>query len=149
VSDYLGRARVAGLGWPLPEGMDEERLDALLFPVREAVGSVTVPVLNMVYIRNEMKRQHVTLQLLWEEYRSHTPDGYSYSQYCQLYRNWLGKQAISLRQEHRAGEKLFIDEAYWGRSLKGQSRDKRSHRRDFPLLDSQTPLCAVLVPFRA
>jgi len=109
VSDYLGRARVAGLGWPLPEGMDEERLDALLFPIRDDVGTVPQPALNMVYIRNEMKRPHVTLQLLWEEYRGHTPDGYSYSQYCQLYRDWLGKQAISLRQEHRAGEKLFID----------------------------------------
>jgi transposase len=109
VSDYLGRARVAGLGWPLPEGMDEERLDALLFPFQDGVGTVPPAALDMVYIRHEMKRPHVTLQLLWEEYRGHTPDGYSYSQYCQLYRNWLGKQAISLRQEHRAGEKLFID----------------------------------------
>lgn len=109
VADYLGRARVAGVGWPLPEGMDEERLGSLLFPVRDDKVRQERPMLDMVYIHNEMKRPHVTLQLLWEEYRSHAGDGYGYSRYCQLYRNWLGKQTISLRQEHRAGEKLFID----------------------------------------
>jgi transposase len=107
VADYLGRARVAGLGWPLPEGMDEDRLEALLFPVQPA--GVKRPDLNMTYIHGEMKRPHVTLQLLWEEYRGREPDGYSYSQYCQKYRDWLGRQTISLRQEHRAGDKLFID----------------------------------------
>lgn len=107
VSDYLGRARAAGLGWPLPAGLDEDKLEQLLFPVREAISPR--PVLDLAYIRNEMRGRAVTLQLLWEEYRSHTPDGYSYSQFCQLYRDWLGKQAISLRQEHRAGEKLFVD----------------------------------------
>lgn len=109
VSDYLCRARVAGVGWPLPGGMNEEDLDRLLFPVREAVDSR--PELNMVHIRHEMRGKSVTLQLLWEDYRIGNPDGYSYSQYCQLYRDWLGKQAISLRQEHRAGEKLFVDYA--------------------------------------
>ena len=110
VSDYLGRAQAAGLTWPLPEGMDEERLDTLLFPVREAASPLRSPP-DMIYIRNELRNRHVTLQLLWEEYRGHTPEGYAYSQYCQLYRGWLGKQAISLRQEHRAGEKLFVDYA--------------------------------------
>ena len=107
VSDYLGRARVAGLEWPLPEELDEAQLDRLLFPERAA--GAPRPALDMAYIRNEMRGRGVTLQLLWEEYRSQTPDGYGYSQYCQLYRNWLGRQAISLRQEHRAGEKLFVD----------------------------------------
>jgi len=107
VSDYLGRARVAGLGWPLPEGLDEDGLERLLFPVRETDGAR--PELDMVYLRNEMRKKSMTLQLLWEEYRSHTLDGYSYSQFCQLYGDWLGRQAISLRQEHRAGEKLFVD----------------------------------------
>ena len=110
VSDYLVRARVAGLGWPLPEGLDEERLKARLFPVEEDPGAPR-PSLDMVYIHNELRSQHVTLQLLWEDYRGHTPEGYSYSQYCQLYRDWRGKQAVSLRQEHRAGEKLFVDYA--------------------------------------
>lgn len=110
VSDYLARARLAGLGWPLPDGMDEACLEGLLFPIPEEVVPQRTP-LEFLYIRNELRRKHVTLQLLWEEYRSHTPKGYGYSQYCQLYRDWLGKQAVSLRQEHRAGEKLFVDYA--------------------------------------
>jgi len=109
VADYLARAQAAGLDWPLPEGMDEEALERRLFP--EPRAGVPRPTLEMVYLRNEMRKPGVTLQLLWEEYRSHDPDGYGYSQFCQLYRNWLGKQAISLRQEHRAGEKLFVDYA--------------------------------------
>jgi len=111
VADYIERAAAAGIGCPLPDGMDEEKLGKLLFPVQASKTGSEYPVLDMIYIRNEMRRKHVTLQLLWEEYKAHTPEGYSYSQYCQLYRAWLGKQAISLRQEHRAGEKLFIDYA--------------------------------------
>lgn len=110
VADYLARARMAGLGWPLPEGLDDTRLEGLLFPAPDAVPPQRPP-LEFLYIRNELRRAHVTLQLLWEEYRGHTQNGYSYSQYCQLYRDWIGKQAISLRQEHRAGEKLFVDYA--------------------------------------
>lgn len=107
VADYLGRARAAGLSWPLPAEVDEDRLERLLFPERPK--DLTRPPLDMAYIRNELRGRSVTLQLLWEEYRAGVKDGYGYSQYCQLYRNWRGKQAISLRQEHRAGEKLFID----------------------------------------
>lgn len=111
VADYLRRAKASGLGWPLPEGMDEEKLEQALFPVQEGPTGPAQPPLDMGYIRNELQRKHVTLQLLWEEYRRRTPEGYSYSQYCQRYRQWMGKQALSLRQAHRAGEKLFVDYA--------------------------------------
>lgn len=110
VADYLARASRADLNWPLPEGMDEARLEGLLFPSPEKGVQQRTP-LEFLNIRNELRRKHVTLQLLWEEYREHSPKGYGYSQYCQLYRDWLGKQAVSLRQEHRAGEKLFVDYA--------------------------------------
>jgi len=112
VADYMGRARVAGLTWPLPEGMNEEKLEVLLFPVKEVGGNPERPPPDMAYIHDELKRpQHVTLQLLWEEYRGREPKGYSYSHYCQYYREWAGKLAVSLRQEHRAGDKLFVDYA--------------------------------------
>jgi len=55
--------------------------------------------------------KHVTLQLLWEEYREQHPDGYRYSRFCELYRRWLRRQEVALRHEHRAGEKLFVDYA--------------------------------------
>ena len=51
----------------------------------------------------------MTLQLLWEEYRETQPDGYRYSRFCELYQRWHRKQDVVLRQEHRAGEKMFVD----------------------------------------
>ena len=63
-------------------------------------------------IRRELQSgKHVTLQLLWAEYRERHPDGYRYSRFCELYKTWLGRQDFVLRQEHRPGEKLFVDYA--------------------------------------
>jgi transposase len=50
----------------------------------------------------------VTQQLVWEEYRHANPDGYRYSRFCELYQRWRRKQDLVLRQEHQAGEKLFV-----------------------------------------
>ncbi len=66
VADYLGRARAAGVSWPLPADLTEERLNALLFPVKESMERPSMP--PMGYLRDEMRRPSVTLQLLWEEY---------------------------------------------------------------------------------
>jgi transposase len=55
------------------------------------------------------RHKHVTLQLLWEEYRQTVPDGYRYSRFCELYRRWRKRQEVVMRQQHRAGEKLFVD----------------------------------------
>jgi len=63
-------------------------------------------------IHHELQtNKHVTLQLLWEEYREKNPDGYRYSRFCELYRGWLLAQECVLRHPHRAGEKLFVDYA--------------------------------------
>ena len=53
--------------------------------------------------------KYVTLQLLWEEYRQGSPDGYRYSRFCELYQRWRSKLDVVLRQEHKAGEKMFVD----------------------------------------
>jgi transposase len=53
--------------------------------------------------------KYVTLQLLWEEYRQANPDGYRYSRFCELYQRWRSKLDVVLRQEHKAGEKMFVD----------------------------------------
>ncbi|MCK4964079.1 MAG: IS21 family transposase, partial [Dehalococcoidia bacterium] len=68
------------------------------------------PPPDFAAIHTELKQhKHLTLQLLWEEYRAEHPDGYRYSRFCELYQRWLRKQEVVLRQEHRAGEKVFID----------------------------------------
>src|ERR1700730_2973836 len=112
VHRYLERASAAGLSWPLPEDCDDRRLNELLFPTAPDGGSPAVrgrPV-DFGEIRRQLQsNKYVTLQLLWEEYQQSQPEGYRYSHFCQLYRQWRRKQDVVLRQEHRAGEKMFVD----------------------------------------
>ena len=51
--------------------------------------------------------RHVTMQLLWEEYREANPDGYRYSRFCELYQRWRKKLDVVMRQEHKAGRESF------------------------------------------
>ena len=79
VSHYLGRARRAGLRWPLPEGLEDDRLEALLFPPMPDVPAEQRPMPDWAWVHRELRRPHVTLALLWEEYRAAAPDGFGYS----------------------------------------------------------------------
>ena len=111
VSDYLQRAEKAGLTWPLPADLDDTALEALLYPSKSNSDLLKHCMPSKQYLYNELKRKSVTLQLLWHEYKEANPDGYQYSYFCELYRGWVKKLDVSLRQEHRAGEKLFVDYA--------------------------------------
>jgi len=110
VRDYLLRAEAAGLRWPLPEGMDEESLERLLFPP-PAPSAVRRPLPEWPALHQELRRKGMTLGLLWQEYRELHPEGYGYSQFCELYRRWEGALEPVLRQHYMAGEKLFVDYA--------------------------------------
>ncbi len=108
VSDHLRRAKAAGLTWPLPDVLDDDDLEAMLFPKAPATGKVrAMPDWRKVHV--ELRRPHVTLMLLWIEYREAHPEGYAYSQFCELYRRWRRGVDLVMRQEHKAGEKLFVD----------------------------------------
>jgi transposase len=109
VSDYLSRARRAGLTWPLPDGLDDAQLETLLFPPLPNVPSDQRPVPDWSAVHRDLRRPNVTLALLWEEYRAATTDGFGYSWFCDLYRAWVGRLKPTLRQVHTAGEKLFVD----------------------------------------
>ena len=113
VNGVLKKAGQAGLGWPLPEGLDEGELHERLYggaagiqqrPRREALDFASVH-------KQLRQRKHLTLQLLWHEYREEEPGGYSYSQYCNLYRQWRTRQDLVMLQEHQPGENLFVDYA--------------------------------------
>ena len=110
VGEYVRRAKSAGIGYPLPAGMDEAALQTKLFPVRSAIKSAP-PDPDWAIIHQELARKHVTRELLWQEYKAQHPGGYRYSAFCQRYRAWAGKLAVSMRQTHRPGEKLFVDYA--------------------------------------
>src|SRR6202034_1930413 len=109
VSDYLSRARRAGLTWPLPDALGDAGLEALLFPPPPDVPADQRPVPDWAVVHRDLRRPNVTLALLWEEYRASTTDGFGYSWFCDLYRDWAGRLKPTLRQVHIAGERLFVD----------------------------------------
>jgi transposase len=110
VHRYLDRAARAGLGWPLPDELDDQALEQVLFP---PTPPATVPRTSpdFAWVHRELRRKGVTLQLLWMEYKQEHPDGYQYSQFCWLYQQWAGRVDLVMRHHHRAGDKLFVDYA--------------------------------------
>jgi len=109
VADYLRRAEVAGLSWPLPDGLDEEALERRLFPPPPPAQSRLFTDADWAEIHRELKRPGVTLALLWDEYRGQHPNGYGYSAFCEHYRRWVGRLSPVMRQRHAAGERMFVD----------------------------------------
>ena len=109
VCDYLGRARVAKPPWPLPPELDDDAaLTALLFP-GEGKAAADRPEPDWARIHAELKKKGVTKQLLWQEYLETHPGGYQYSRFCERYGRWLQSASVTMRQEHRAGDKSFVD----------------------------------------
>ena len=112
VAEYLRRAAVVGITWPVPPELDDTALERKLFVPPGAVAAETVrPQPDWVRIHAEMRRAGVTLLLLWEEYRVGQPDGYGYSRFCDLYAAWRGRLSPIMRQNHPVGERLFVDYA--------------------------------------
>jgi transposase len=111
VQRYLERAAAAGVTWPLPKELDHTQLEKLLFPPPPApAGTRSQPDFSKVH--HELKsNRSVTLQLQWEEYKESQPDGVNYSWFCEQYRDWARHLDVVLRQDHRAGEKMFVDHA--------------------------------------
>jgi transposase len=111
VRRYLKRAEAAGLQWPLSPGLDDAVLEKQLFPPRPLPSVGPRPQPDYATLHKELKKPNVTLQLLWEEYKQEHPDGYSYSRLSELYSEWSQRLDLVLRQEHGAGEKMFVDHA--------------------------------------
>ena len=113
VHDYLKRAETAALSWPLPPDWDKVQFEERLFGRRVAgpPGQRRAEP-DFVSIHEQLQtHKYVTLQLLWEEHIEAHPEGYRYSRFCELYQRWRRKLDVALRQQHRAGEKLFVDYA--------------------------------------
>ena len=110
IQKLLARADALNLNWPLPEDLDDGRLAALFYPGADPTTSTRYQVPDWATVHQELKRKGMTKQLLWEEYTAQYPNRcYSYSQYCDRYRQWLKQQKHSMRQTHKAGEKCFVD----------------------------------------
>jgi transposase len=104
------RARAAELDWPQVETLTDDALEVRLYGPPSATGRGR-PVPNCAYLHAERKKPGVTLELLHLEYLEQHPTGYRYTRFCDLYRQWLARHRLSMRQEHRAGEKTFVDYA--------------------------------------
>ena len=109
VGEYLRRAAVIGITWPVPEGLDDAELERRLFTWPTFDEKPTRPLPDWPHVHKELKRRAVTLLLLWEEYRAEHADGYGYSRLCDLYRDWCKTISATMRQTHGAAEKLFVD----------------------------------------
>ena len=109
VGEYR-RAQVAGVSWPVPETIDDAGLERRLFPA-PSPSNTSRPLPEWSEVHRELRRKDVTLALLWQEYKALHPEGLQYSWFCDQYRAWSAKLDLVMRQEHRAGEKQFIDYA--------------------------------------
>jgi transposase len=110
VQECLRKIKAAKLSWDQAQGMDDCALEALLYP-----GSGKYPrhpvVPDWDHVHREKRRKGVTLELLWHEYQENVPVPYSYSQFARLYQAWCKQLNVVMRQEHIAGQKLFVDYA--------------------------------------
>ncbi|MCE5253338.1 MAG: IS21 family transposase [Actinomycetia bacterium] len=109
VWDTLARFQMTGLTWPLASAMKEGELECRLYRKRGSLEANPERVPDWAEVQRELRRKHVTLRLLWEEYKAQFPDGYQYSWYCERYREWRKRVDVVMRQEHKTGEKLFLD----------------------------------------
>ena len=109
VAEYIRRAAVIGITWPVPAEVDDAALERKLFAPAGYNPPRSKPVPDWGRVHAELRRRGVTLALLWQEYRSLDADGYGYSRFCDLYGEWRRGVTATMRQTHAAGEKLFVD----------------------------------------
>ena len=110
VRTLFERFDARGLSWPIASELSEADLESLMFKEAGAkIGGRRRPEPDWRAVHKELKRKHVTLQILWDEYIELHPDGYRYSRYCEIFRAWEEKLSVTMRQNYLGGEKLFVD----------------------------------------
>ncbi|MCB8878554.1 IS21 family transposase [Acidisoma silvae] len=108
----LRRVAEAGLSVEAAIEKTDTALEALLFSgAGKKTGHRRHADPDWATIHQELKRKHVTLTILWDEYIGRTPGGYRYSRFCELYRSWEARLSVTMRQSHHGGDKLFVDYA--------------------------------------
>ena len=108
----IARFKSLGLIWPLPETITDSDLEARIYKsAGKKQGHRRIIEPDWASLHREMKRKHVTLSILWDEYIAGDPQRYRYSRFCELYRSWEDKISVTMRQAHLGGDKLFVDYA--------------------------------------
>jgi len=111
VGECLSRAAAAGVTWPLPDDLDDETLESLLYQSGGRQKAELPPMPDFGIVHTELRKKSVTLQLLWQEYKLSCPNGYQYSQFCFHYKEFKKTLEYSFRNSYKGGEKLFVDYA--------------------------------------
>ena len=107
VHNVLTRFEQSEYSWPLPEETSDSSLDAALYGLvetsdkREALPSAT-------YLEKELHKKHVTLQMLYEEYRSSSPDGLGRTAFYEYFAEHRSRKP-DMKVIHKGGDKLFVD----------------------------------------
>jgi hypothetical protein len=148
VRELLERCAARGLGWPIAPEVSEAELEGLMFKEAGAkAGGRRRHEPDWRLVHKELKRKHVTLQILWDEYIEQHPEGYRYSRFCEIYREWEAKLSLSMRQTYlgikdRYSELTDPSEAFELAELEYQRADVAEMKAtfDFAKLDDQTKL---------
>lgn len=109
VNNYRTLIREQNLSYRQVVLMSDNALENVLKCKKGRKKQLDRPQPDFDYIHQELQRKGVTRQLLWEEYKEYHPDGYGRTQFCDLYNSWRQKLDLSMRQEHKGGEKMFVD----------------------------------------
>jgi transposase len=116
IQKLLSKAAELELSWPLPDDLNDVQLARLFYPDADTRTASRFQIPDWPATHQELKRKGMTKLLLWEEYTQQYPNRcHSYSQFCDRYRHWRGRQKRSMRQSHKAGEKCFVD--YCGQTV--------------------------------
>jgi transposase len=109
VGEFVARAKVIGITWPIPQEINDAELERRLFTPAGFHHGPTRPLPDWAKVHEELKRRGVTLMILWEEFRAEAPDGHGYARFCQIYGEWKKHLSPTMRQTYVAGDKLFVD----------------------------------------
>jgi len=115
VAQTIGKATVKGLKFEAAGQMNDTELAELLSEPKKTIKKADILAENFPTYAKELKKTGVTLQLLWEEYRQDNPESLQYTQFCFHYQKWREDAKISMHNEHKPGDKMFID--YTGQKM--------------------------------
>ena len=107
--DYILRIEAAGLKYSDIKDLSDDSLLEILDSNRKFDERYEFIKRKFSYYAKELKRTGVTKQILWEEYKTENPDGYSYSQFCYHFQIWQNTSSVTMHIDHKAGDKLFVD----------------------------------------
>jgi len=111
LKQHINDFKKSGLSFLEINELSDKDLEELFIKPEENIINEKLQTLYNFFpsVDKELRRKGVTLKLLWEEYISKHPDGMCISRFSRHYSKWKSRIAPSMRKEHKAGDKLYID----------------------------------------